>query len=133
MAAEGERHPGRIQVSNKQPLFFYVNLGKRLLAEHGEIQLSALGLAVATMVTVAELLKKDQLAVEKKVTTSLLQYEDDGKARSAHKPKLEVLLGKSPEFDTLWAEHLRAAAEKEAAAAAAGGGSNSAAAPAVAT
>ncbi len=38
---------------------------QRLLAEHGEIQLSALGFAVATLVTVAELLKKDKLAVEK--------------------------------------------------------------------
>ena len=38
---------------------------QRLLHEHGEVQLSALGLAVLPMVTVAELLKKDKLAVEK--------------------------------------------------------------------
>lgn len=37
-------HRARIQVSSsKKPIFFYVNLAKRLLAEHGEIQLSALG------------------------------------------------------------------------------------------
>ncbi len=38
---------------------------QRLLAEHGEIHLSGLGLAVSTLVSVVELLKKDGLAVEK--------------------------------------------------------------------
>eukprot|EP00955_Chlamydomonas_euryale_P099433 365219-Chlamydomonas_euryale.AAC.13 len=34
----------RIQVSStKHPMFFYVNLAKKLLSEHGEVQLSALG------------------------------------------------------------------------------------------
>lgn len=88
--------------SSKRPMFFYVNLAKKLLAEHGEIQLSALGqgecigspmpyilrladtppaiaarhlplpratyhcrAAISTLVNVAEILKKDQLAVEK--------------------------------------------------------------------
>jgi hypothetical protein len=37
---------------------------QRLLGEHGEIQLSALGMAVSTMVSIAEILKKDGLAVE---------------------------------------------------------------------
>ncbi len=37
---------------------------QRLLGEHGEIELSALGLAVATLVSVAELLKKEGLAIE---------------------------------------------------------------------
>lgn len=38
--------------------------GQRLLAEHGEVHLSALGLAVSTMVSIAEILKHDGLAVE---------------------------------------------------------------------
>jgi hypothetical protein len=37
---------------------------QRLLGEHGEIHLSALGMAVSTMVSIAEILKKDGLAVE---------------------------------------------------------------------
>eukprot|EP00882_Tetradesmus_deserticola_P034726 GHRQ01039961.1.p1 GENE.GHRQ01039961.1~~GHRQ01039961.1.p1 ORF type:complete len:126 (-),score=21.58 GHRQ01039961.1:65-442(-) len=37
---------------------------QRLLAEQGEIHLSALGMAVSTMVSIAEILKKDGLAVE---------------------------------------------------------------------
>jgi len=100
-------------VSNKKPLFFYVSLGKRLLAEHGEIQLSALGYAVSTMVTVAELLKKDKLAVERKLTTSLEPYTDDGKARAVHKPKLEILLGKSDDFDKIMEEQAAAKAKED--------------------
>ncbi|KAF8068446.1 hypothetical protein HT031_002135 [Scenedesmus sp. PABB004] len=45
-------------------MFFYVNLAKRLLAEHGTVQLSALGMAVSAMVSIAEILKKDGLVVE---------------------------------------------------------------------
>ncbi|KAJ1429121.1 hypothetical protein SESBI_08475 [Sesbania bispinosa] len=56
----------RIQVSNiKKPLFFYVNLAKRYMQQHNEVELSALGMAIATVVTVAEILKNNGLAVEK--------------------------------------------------------------------
>uniref|UniRef100_A0A452Y4C9 Uncharacterized protein n=1 Tax=Aegilops tauschii subsp. strangulata TaxID=200361 RepID=A0A452Y4C9_AEGTS len=35
----------RIQVSNtKKPLFFYVNLAKRYMQQHGEVELSAPGM-----------------------------------------------------------------------------------------
>jgi hypothetical protein len=37
---------------------------QRLLGEHEEVHLSALGMAVSTMVSIAEILKKDGLAVE---------------------------------------------------------------------
>lgn len=37
---------------------------QRLLGEHDEVQLSALGMAVSTMVSIAEILKKDGLAEE---------------------------------------------------------------------
>ncbi|XVE71658.1 hypothetical protein DITRI_Ditri10aG0169000 [Diplodiscus trichospermus] len=56
----------RIQVSNtKKPLFFYVNLAKRYMQQYNEVELSALGMAIATVVTVAEILKNNELAVEK--------------------------------------------------------------------
>jgi hypothetical protein len=48
-----------------------------VVQEHGEVQLSALGIAVAPMVTVAEILKNRQLAVEKKLCTSLESLSDD--------------------------------------------------------
>lgn len=37
---------------------------QRLLGEHDDVQLSALGMAVSTMVSIVEILKKDGLAVE---------------------------------------------------------------------
>ncbi|KAG2451051.1 hypothetical protein HYH02_004319 [Chlamydomonas schloesseri] len=124
-AAAG-RQPNRVQVSsNKKPLQFYLNLSKRLLQEHGEVELSALGLAVSNMVTVAEILKKDGWAVEKSIRTGLelldpsaaAAAEDGGEAGSAgagagagggrtvSKPKMEVVLAKSADFDRLFAEH----------------------------
>nr|KYP37993.1 Uncharacterized protein At2g34160 family [Cajanus cajan] len=37
----------RIQVSNtKKPLFFYVNLSKRYMQQHNEVELSALGMGI---------------------------------------------------------------------------------------
>ncbi|GFQ08603.1 uncharacterized protein at2g34160 [Phtheirospermum japonicum] len=56
----------RIQVSNtKKPLFFYVNLAKRYLQQHAEIELSALGMAITTVVTIAEILKNNGFVNEK--------------------------------------------------------------------
>ena len=62
--------------STRKPIS-YINLAKRFLQEHGELQLSALGIAVAPMVTVAEILKNRGLAVEKRVSTSLETLTDD--------------------------------------------------------
>jgi hypothetical protein len=43
-AAEAHKK-NRIQVSNtKKPLFFYVNLAKRYMQQHNEVELSALGM-----------------------------------------------------------------------------------------
>ncbi|CAA0805639.1 Uncharacterized protein SHERM_09210, partial [Striga hermonthica] len=56
----------RIQVSNtKKPLFFYVNLAKRYMQQNNEVELSALGMAISTVVSVAEILKNNGFAVEK--------------------------------------------------------------------
>nr|XP_034587556.1 uncharacterized protein At2g34160-like [Setaria viridis] len=64
-----QQKPGagnRIQVSSsKKPLFFYVNLAKKYMQQHGDVELSALGLAISTVVTIAEILKNNGLAVEK--------------------------------------------------------------------
>ena len=68
----------RIQVSNtKKPLFFYVNLTKRYMQQHEEVELSALGMAIATVVIVAEILKNNGLAVEKKISTSTIDIRDE--------------------------------------------------------
>lgn len=69
--------PCRILVSSTRKPISYINLAKRFLQEHGEVQLSALGIAVAPMVTVAEILKNRRLAVERKISTSLEVLSDD--------------------------------------------------------
>ncbi|CAI9114009.1 OLC1v1037482C2 [Oldenlandia corymbosa var. corymbosa] len=102
----------RIQVSNtKKPLFFYVNLAKRYMQQHNEVELSALGMAIATVVSVAEILKNNGLAVEKRIMTSTVEIKDDSRGRPVQKAKIEIVLGKSAKFDELMAA---AQAEKEA-------------------
>ncbi|KAL6848098.1 hypothetical protein ACP4OV_022226 [Aristida adscensionis] len=105
---EGQRRAGgggnRIQVSNtKKPLFFYVNLAKRYMQQHGEVELSALGMAIATVVTIAEILKNNGFAVEKKIRTSTVEINDESRGRPFQKAKIEIVLGKSENFDELMA------------------------------
>jgi Alba len=53
-----DRPRNRIQVSReKRPLNFFVGLAKKFLVNENEVELSGLGLAVTTVVTVAEILK----------------------------------------------------------------------------
>ncbi|KAI3805614.1 hypothetical protein L1987_28151 [Smallanthus sonchifolius] len=99
----------RIQVSNtKKPLFFYVNLAKRYMQQHNDVELSALGMAIATVVTIAEILKNSGFAVEKKITTSTVDIKDESRGRVIQKAKIEIVLGKTDKFD-----ELMAAAEEE--------------------
>ncbi|GAB4822588.1 hypothetical protein N2152v2_009634 [Parachlorella kessleri] len=84
---------------------------KRYLQEHGEVHLSALGIAVSGAVTVAEILKNRNLAVEKKLGTSLEVLGDEFRTRQ--KPKMEILLTKSPQFDEIIAAEQAAAAAGE--------------------
>ncbi|CAN6824428.1 unnamed protein product [Brassica oleracea var. botrytis] len=94
----------RIQVSNtKKPLFFYVNLAKRYMQQYADVELSALGMAIATVVTVAEILKNSGFAVEKKIMTSTVDIKDGARGRPVQKPKIEITLAKSDTFDELMA------------------------------
>ncbi|KAJ9184015.1 hypothetical protein P3X46_007799 [Hevea brasiliensis] len=94
----------RIQVSNtKKPLFFYVNLTKRYMQQHNEVELSALGMAIATVVTITEILKNNGLAVEKKIMTSTVDMREETGGRPVPKAKIEILLGKTEKFDELMA------------------------------
>ncbi|KAG4189657.1 hypothetical protein ERO13_A08G236400v2 [Gossypium hirsutum] len=94
----------RIQVSNtKKPLFFYVNLAKRYMQQYNEVELSALGMAIATVATIAEILKNNGLAVEKKIMTSTIDMREESGGRPVQKAKIEILLAKSEKFDELMA------------------------------
>ncbi|XP_042064249.1 uncharacterized protein At2g34160-like [Salvia splendens] len=92
----------RIQVSNtKKPLFFYVNLAKRYLQQHQEIELSALGMAITTVVTIAEILKNNGFVNEKSILTSTVGTKDVAKGRTVQKARIEIVLEKSEKFDSL--------------------------------
>uniref|UniRef100_A0A5B7C047 DNA/RNA-binding protein Alba-like domain-containing protein n=1 Tax=Davidia involucrata TaxID=16924 RepID=A0A5B7C047_DAVIN len=90
----------RIQVSNtKKPLFFYLNLAKRYIKQYNDVELSALGMAIPTVVTIAEILKSNGLAIEKRVATSTVGSKDDAKGRLVQKAKIEIVLEKTQKND----------------------------------
>ncbi|XP_057958186.1 uncharacterized protein At2g34160-like [Malania oleifera] len=92
----------RIQVSNtKKPLFFYLNLAKKYIKIYNDVELSALGMAIPTVVTIAEILKSNGLATEKQVLTSTVSSKDDVNGRLVQKAKIEILLGKNVNQDNL--------------------------------
>ncbi|XVF34378.1 hypothetical protein REPUB_Repub18cG0054300 [Reevesia pubescens] len=104
----------RIQVSNtKKPLFFYVNLAKRYMQQYNEVELSALGMAIATVITIAEILKNNGLAVEKKIMTSTVDMREESGGRPVQKAKIEIQLGKSEKFDELMAAAAEQVQENE--------------------
>ncbi|KAL4324809.1 hypothetical protein GQ457_11G006730 [Hibiscus cannabinus] len=84
----------RIQVSNTKKALRYMQ-------QYNEVQLSGLGMAITTVVTVAEILKNSGLAIEKKVSTATVGMKDENKGSVARKTKIEIILGKSDKFDTL--------------------------------
>lgn len=61
----------RILVSSSRKPASYINLAKRFLSEHGEVQLGALGVAISHAVALAETLKAQGFAVDKSIQTSL--------------------------------------------------------------
>ncbi|KAJ0772536.1 putative Alba-like domain superfamily protein [Helianthus annuus] len=65
-------------------------------------------LAIATVVTIAEILKNSGFAVEKKIMTSTVDIKDESRGRTIQKAKIEIVLGKTEKFD-----ELMAAAEEE--------------------
>ncbi|MBA0727751.1 hypothetical protein Golax_000712 [Gossypium laxum] len=57
--------------------------------------------SIATVVTIAEILKNNGLAVEKKIMTSTVDMREESGGRPVQKAKIEILLGKSEKFDEL--------------------------------
>lgn len=89
-----------MKISSAKKPGVYVGASQKVLAEHGIVRLSALGAAMSSLVTVAEILKSKDLAVEKKVMISLEEFEnDDESGTTRRKPKLEVLLERSDNFE----------------------------------
>ncbi|PQM36061.1 uncharacterized protein Pyn_12894 [Prunus yedoensis var. nudiflora] len=59
----------------------------RYMEQNNEVELSALGMAIATVVTIAEILKNNGLAFEKKITTSTIDMREDAGGRPIQKAK----------------------------------------------
>ncbi|PSS33798.1 DNA/RNA-binding protein Alba-like protein [Actinidia chinensis var. chinensis] len=92
----------RIQVSNtKKPLFFYLNLAKKYIKQHNDVVLSALGMAIPTVITIAGILKMNGLAMEKEVSTSTVGTQDEAKGRLVQKPKIEILLERTENVEKM--------------------------------
>ncbi|GMN53498.1 hypothetical protein TIFTF001_022645 [Ficus carica] len=85
----------RIQVSkNKRPLFFYINLAKKYLRQYYDVELTALGLAIPTVIIISEFLKRHGLAVEKSIGTStVVGGKDESKGRLPVKAQIHIQLG----------------------------------------
>uniref|UniRef100_A0A7S3XD84 DNA/RNA-binding protein Alba-like domain-containing protein n=1 Tax=Picocystis salinarum TaxID=88271 RepID=A0A7S3XD84_9CHLO len=76
---------------------------QKFLQAHDEVELSALGMAISSVVTVAEILKNQGYAVEKKIETSTVEVDGEMKNKPKQKAKLVIILGKSDKFDELMA------------------------------
>jgi len=57
----------------KKSLSFFLKLTKKFLQNHDEVELSGLGLAITTVVTITEILKADGLATVKAMHTALAE------------------------------------------------------------
>ncbi|KAF7150378.1 hypothetical protein RHSIM_Rhsim02G0033300 [Rhododendron simsii] len=68
---------------------------QRCIKQHNNVVLSALGMAIPTVVTIAEILKANGLAMEKGVWTSTVGIKDEAKGRIIQKPKIEIVLEKN--------------------------------------
>ncbi|KAL3643597.1 hypothetical protein CASFOL_014412 [Castilleja foliolosa] len=60
-------------------------------------------ISISSVVSIAEILKNNGFAVEKKITTSTVEIRDDSRGRPVQKAKIEVVLGKTANFDQLMA------------------------------
>jgi len=84
----------KIKVSTGRSVFFYVDLATRFLKDQDEVELSGLGYAITTVVTIAEILKNQGIASVKKLGTSTMDSSD----RPASKAKIQITIIKTPKF-----------------------------------
>jgi len=86
----------QIQVSGKRNHTYYVNLALKIFQRRdwfSELELSGLGNAIPSIVSIAEILKRYKVAVVKKIETSLVELADGN--RPLQKAKIVVLMDKT--------------------------------------
>ncbi|CAJ2650907.1 nucleic acid binding protein [Trifolium pratense] len=90
----------RIQVSrSKKPLYFYLNLAKKHLKMDYDVELCALGMAIPTVIIIAEILKRNGWGIEKSIMASTIDAKEDKQGRVIPKAKLDILMGKARNAD----------------------------------
>ncbi|XVE81763.1 hypothetical protein DITRI_Ditri15bG0091900 [Diplodiscus trichospermus] len=97
-----KKKKNKVRVSNtKKPFIFYLNLAKKYINECNEVELCALGMAIPTVVTIAEILKRNGFAIQKGIMTStVLSADEDRKGRRIEKAKIEIVLGKTEKLES---------------------------------
>ncbi|XP_057248850.1 uncharacterized protein At2g34160-like [Beta vulgaris subsp. vulgaris] len=87
-------------VAIKLPKHTVFTKHKRYIKQYNDAELSALGMAIPTLVTIAEILKANGVAVEKKVLTSTIGAKDENKGRVIQNAKLEIVLERNDKSPT---------------------------------
>mmetsp|Transcript_41529 Transcript_41529/g.163409 ORF Transcript_41529/g.163409 Transcript_41529/m.163409 type:complete len:144 (-) Transcript_41529:52-483(-) len=94
-----DRPRNRVQVSkDSHPLNFYVNLAEKLLHDEEEVELSGLGMAVSTTVTIAGILKNSGHVEVAKIETSLVGEKKPRGSKRYWKPKIQIWIKKTEKF-----------------------------------
>jgi len=73
---QGDQDRNKIKVSSGRSVFFYVDLATRFLKDQEDVELSGLGYAITTVVTIAEILKNQGVAAVKKINTSTMDIKE---------------------------------------------------------
>ncbi|KAJ0717306.1 putative DNA/RNA-binding protein Alba [Helianthus annuus] len=93
----------RIRVSNtKKPFIFYLNLAKlyaKYIKRYNNVKLTALGMAIPTVVLISEILKEDGLATQKLIAVSTVQTKDKFTSRYIQKAKIEIVMALNEQYD----------------------------------
>ncbi|KAE8022587.1 hypothetical protein FH972_008376 [Carpinus fangiana] len=99
---KNKKMKNHIQVSNtKKPLVFYLNLAKRFIKQYNDVKLSGLGMAIPTVVTISETLKRNGLAIEQKIAISSVGSKEEVKGRIVQKAQIEIVLTKAEKLDKI--------------------------------
>jgi DNA-binding protein len=106
-----DERANKVLVSSSRKPTVYIGVCQKILGEYGEVRLSGLGVAMSSLVTVAEILKSRGLVTEKNIITSLEELDSDDGSGKRKKPKLEIILEKTANFEELVAKE---AAERAA-------------------
>jgi len=86
-----------IQVSGKRNHTYYVNLALKVFQRrswYNMLELSGLGNAIPSIVSIAEILKRYKVGVVRKIETSLVELSDGEGSRPLQKAKIVVLMEK---------------------------------------